>query len=371
MRQIFNIILDTNNFLTGVAESMYDCFSLRRKDILSFVIIMDVEVAITLVDSLVFQETDQHLSSLQISVLRGVWFNLSYEELTETCYCSVPHLKTVGSRLWALLSQILGEKVNKRTVRTILESYHQDRKTGKLRGKRINTQENRLRKPSNTIKINKFVEKADSWFNSDLLLQLTDRLEYFLHNTLTCSDADLSQFKSFSETMRLIHSLSSENYSLNRIPFDMISICRNVINDFNVDFPNRTIILSMFEETVLPDYDLTLITLIDENLVKNIIKHLLSNALKYSTSENIVTLDVNVEEQQGILTVVDQGIGIHPEELEQVFQPFYRATNARQYSGDGLGLSIVEKSVRLHQGELSVVSDMEYGSVFTVMLPIV
>lgn len=104
---------------------------------------MEVEVAITLVDSLIFQETGQRLSSIQINLLRGVWLNQSYEELTKTCYCSVAHIKMLGSALWTLLSQILREKVTKRTVRTILEAYHQDRKTGKLREGRTNIGEKR------------------------------------------------------------------------------------------------------------------------------------------------------------------------------------------------------------------------------------
>ncbi|MDP5339490.1 MAG: ATP-binding protein [Nodularia sp. (in: cyanobacteria)] len=80
---------------------------------------------------------------------------------------------------------------------------------------------------------------------------------------------------------------------------------------------------------------------------------------------------MNVEAQQGILTVADQGIGIPPEELEQIFQPFYCVPNARKWSGDGLGLSIVQKSLLLHQGEIYVASEVDNGSVFTVILPIV
>ncbi len=332
---------------------------------------MDVEVAITLVDSLVFQETGQHLSSIEINLLRGIWLNQSYEELTETCYCSIAHLKMVGSAFWTLLSKIFGEKVTKRKVRAILESYYQDRKTGKLRKGRKSIGDNRFLRRWDDIKTNKSVGKANSWFHSDLLLRLTDRLDHSLKTIPTCVDADLSQFKSLTEKLRLICSLSADNYPYTPTTLDILDICRNLLDDFQVDFPHRKITLSLFEEPVLPHYNLSLITLIDEQLVRYILKHLLFNALQYSASESLVTLDVNVEAEQGILTIADQGVGIPPEELEQIFQPFYCATNARQWSGDGLGLSIVQKSIGLHRGDISVASEVDNGSIFTVILPIV
>ncbi|MDP5339491.1 MAG: hypothetical protein NWQ28_13060 [Nodularia sp. (in: cyanobacteria)] len=126
---------------------------------------MDVEVAITLVDNLVFQETGQPLSSIEINLLRGIWLNQSYEQLTETCYCSIAHLKMVGSAFWTLLSKILGEKVTKRRVRAILESYHQDRKTGKLRNGRKSIGDNRFLRGWDDTKTSKLVQKADSWFH--------------------------------------------------------------------------------------------------------------------------------------------------------------------------------------------------------------
>ncbi|TVQ42257.1 MAG: sensor histidine kinase [Gloeocapsa sp. DLM2.Bin57] len=57
-------------------------------------------------------------------------------------------------------------------------------------------------------------------------------------------------------------------------------------------------------------------------------------------------------------------------ELKQVFQPFYFATNTDQKSRDGLGLTIVQKSLRLHQGEICVSSQINKGSTFMVVLPV-
>ncbi|MDJ0555791.1 MAG: ATP-binding protein [Microcoleaceae cyanobacterium MO_207.B10] len=335
---------------------------------------MNIEVAINLVDKLYFEKTNQHLTIIEINLLRGVWLNQSYEELAEICYCSVSNVKIVGSTFWKKLSQILGEKVTKRTVRAILESYYQDLKTGKLRGTIIKTiphsNYHNPEKSINDINMIKSPTISDSWFESDMLLRMNERLDDSLKAICTTCHTELG-IKYLSEKLRLIHSLSLQKYSLHRSYLDTINLCRNIINDVKLNFPHRRIILSLFEKPILTNYNLTVSTLVDEKLVENILKNLLVNALQYSHPKSIITLDVNVEGGKGIFTVVDEGIGIPADELEQVFQPFYCGTNARQWSGDGLGLTIVEKSIRLHQGELSVASKIQEGSTFRVMLPVV
>ncbi|HEY0610364.1 MAG TPA: sensor histidine kinase, partial [Chitinophaga sp.] len=65
----------------------------------------------------------------------------------------------------------------------------------------------------------------------------------------------------------------------------------------------------------------------------------------------------------------DNGIGIAPDELDKVFEPFYRGANAHQTRGHGLGLSICKKIVQLHKGYITVSSTLNKGTVFTVLLP--
>lgn len=332
---------------------------------------MNIEVAINLVDKLVYQETNEHLNSLQINLLRGVWFAQSYEEIAVICHCSVSYIKMMGAAFWKELSQILGEKVTKRNLRVILESYQQDLKTGKLRSNRIQVKNNhKLRKLIHYSSHLPSSEILDSWFDSEILLRLTHRLDHSLNAIATQSKANLRDIKLLLEKLQLIHSLNSQKYLLNRDSFDIIHLCRCLINDFKIDFPNREIILSLFEDQLLPYYDATVSTLIDETLVKHIFKELLFNSLQYSRTESSVILDISIEDQKGIFSIIDQGIGIPADELNQVFQPFYCATNTGQKSRDGLGLTIVEKSVRLHQGEISVSSQINHGSTFTVVLPV-
>lgn len=333
---------------------------------------MDIEVTIKLVDQLFVQKKNEHLNSIQINLLRGVCLNQSYEEIADSCYCSISLIKMIGAKLWKDLSHILGEKVTKKTVRAILESYYQDLQTGKLISQRIKPAElyqlpikNHQYKPIHPQKI------AYSWFDSDFLLQLTDKLDYSVRKASTDNNYSLSDVQFLFKKIQVIHYLSSPQYALHCDHLDIVSICRNLINYLQINFPDRNIILSLFDEPILTDYDLSINVLIDRNLIQNILQNLLINALQYSEHKNIVILDIDIEYQKIIFTVKDEGIGIPERELEQIFHPFYCATNTCQESRDGLGLFIVERSVRLHQGEIFVYSQIKEGSIFRVILPVI
>ncbi|NEP52777.1 MAG: hypothetical protein F6K65_29825, partial [Moorea sp. SIO3C2] len=77
---------------------------------------MHIEEAIELLQCLVFAKTDQNLDKVQIDVLRGAWENHTYDRIAETYCFSSAHVKTVGAKLWHLLSTVLGTKVNKKNV---------------------------------------------------------------------------------------------------------------------------------------------------------------------------------------------------------------------------------------------------------------
>jgi signal transduction histidine kinase len=67
---------------------------------------------------------------------------------------------------------------------------------------------------------------------------------------------------------------------------------------------------------------------------------------------------------------VDHGIGIRNDEIEHLFEPFYRGSNAQGLKGQGIGLSIVNKVIALHQGQVKIISKPGKGSEFIVTLPL-
>jgi two-component system, OmpR family, sensor kinase len=109
----------------------------------------------------------------------------------------------------------------------------------------------------------------------------------------------------------------------------------------------------------------------DREQLRQVIVILLDNALRYTGDGGRVHVQARREAGNGIVTVHDTGIGIGEEELERVFERFYRADEARnrQSGGAGLGLAIARELVMRHGGRISVESTEGAGSTFTIQLP--
>jgi len=100
--------------------------------------------------------------------------------------------------------------------------------------------------------------------------------------------------------------------------------------------------------------------------------NLIVNALTYRRREVPLTVDVScqVEGDDAVIRVADNGIGIRPEYLEKIFNMFQRLHSQDAYPGTGIGLAIVKKSVELLGGEVWVESVPGEGSTFCVKLPV-
>ncbi|KAI9433775.1 hypothetical protein F5148DRAFT_1307831 [Russula earlei] len=103
---------------------------------------------------------------------------------------------------------------------------------------------------------------------------------------------------------------------------------------------------------------------IDPILFWHIISNIISNAVKYSPQEQPVEVQVRFEEDYFTISVTDRGIGIPENELPNIFQSFYRASNSDEHSGYGLGLAIVERFVNMHQATITVRSTLGKGCTF-------
>ena len=106
-------------------------------------------------------------------------------------------------------------------------------------------------------------------------------------------------------------------------------------------------------------------------LVEEAIRNIVLNAIKYTPENGAVSLTVTGDDTYFIIETTDTGIGIPPEETGQVFNEFYRASNAKKMErdGTGLGLSISKEVVQRHGGRIWVSSHEGQGSTFTFTLP--
>ncbi|MFT5357216.1 MAG: signal transduction histidine kinase [Polyangiales bacterium] len=108
---------------------------------------------------------------------------------------------------------------------------------------------------------------------------------------------------------------------------------------------------------------------LDDILLRHVLTNLLSNAFKYSPDDSTVRFSVHQDRDSVVFEVADDGIGIPPNELHELFQAFHRCSNASDIPGTGLGLAVVKKSVEAHRGTLEVEAMVGKGSRFSVRVP--
>lgn len=111
---------------------------------------------------------------------------------------------------------------------------------------------------------------------------------------------------------------------------------------------------------------------LDRINLRHILSNLLSNALKYSPTTEVVSIEISSPDNlnEVIINICDRGIGIPVESQQHLFESFYRAGNVNNAPGTGLGLSIVKKAVDLHQGLICIDSEENQGTNIMVRIPI-
>jgi signal transduction histidine kinase len=148
------------------------------------------------------------------------------------------------------------------------------------------------------------------------------------------------------------------------------STCHVVLEQIQKDAIKKKINLEAQIQDDLP------LMLLDERRIFKALVNLLENAIKFTPENGHVTLEVKHEhqiKQKSLIriTITDTGIGIAPDHIHQLFQPFSQADTSliRKYGGMGLGLAFVKQIVELHGGTIEVTSELGVGSCFTVYLP--
>jgi two-component system phosphate regulon sensor histidine kinase PhoR len=109
----------------------------------------------------------------------------------------------------------------------------------------------------------------------------------------------------------------------------------------------------------------------DERRLEEVVHNLLDNAVKYSPQNGHILIHAGAPDQEIVLSVCDEGVGIAPVDLPRIFERFYRADRARsrELGGTGLGLSIVKHIAQLHGGRVEAESTLGKGTTIRVILP--
>jgi signal transduction histidine kinase len=117
-----------------------------------------------------------------------------------------------------------------------------------------------------------------------------------------------------------------------------------------------------------PDDEKECVVFGNVELLHSAIKNIVENGCKYS-SDKYARIDLSYFNQQIHIKIANAGNGISTEELQKIFQPFYRGSNAKEYKGSGLGLALAKGIIGIHKGTINVNSRLSEGTTFEIMIP--
>jgi len=145
-------------------------------------------------------------------------------------------------------------------------------------------------------------------------------------------------------------------------PIDLPLLVRKIADAYEVVADNKALKISV----EIPE---KLIVSADSNRLPQAIANLVDNAVKYTSNGGQITISGRQENGEIALSVKDTGIGISSLESGKVWERFYRADRSHSERGLGLGLTVVKAIVEAHHGRVTVHSQLDHGSVFTLYLP--
>ena len=179
-----------------------------------------------------------------------------------------------------------------------------------------------------------------------------------------------------------------ETNRMMRMVTDLLHLSRidNATSHLDVELINFTafitFILNRFDKMknqdeekkyeLVRDYPITSVWIeIDTDKMTQVIDNILNNAIKYSPDGGQITVSMKTTDDQMILSVSDQGLGIPKQDLPKIFDRFYRVDRARSRAqgGTGLGLAIAKEIIKQHKGFIWAKSEYGKGSTFTIVLP--
>lgn len=196
-------------------------------------------------------------------------------------------------------------------------------------------------------------------------------------------DVALSQHREKTEYVAILKSLQEDARKMTNLVNTMLVLAKSeeqqndILNDLiRVDelilsvqdelvslYPNYTVDFSYIS---MPENDSDMIIKGNELLLRSAFMNLIENACKFSARHQ-AKVRINSEGEWLTIHIYDNGIGIPEEDISRIFDPFYRADNGRQVRGFGIGLSITKRAIDLHKGRITVKSELNAGSTFTLV----
>lgn len=172
---------------------------------------------------------------------------------------------------------------------------------------------------------------------------------------------EADRFASLVDVLLDISRISTSHFSLNAQPMSLSGVLKEMLQRHHSE-------LELAKCSLLMNIDDNVTGVWDRIRVEQVVTNLLSNAIKFGKTKPI-EISLRSNEKAALLSVKDQGIGISKEKQIKIFEPFERAVLEKSFSGMGLGLYITNQIVQAHSGTITLESEPQKGSTFTVTLP--
>lgn len=240
----------------------------------------------------------------------------------------------------------------RRSEEALRQALEKEKELGELKSRFVSMASHEFRTPLATILA--FVETLSAYrhrLSDDQIEQRLDKIK-----------VQVDHLKNIMDDVLMLARMQARRVEFNPVKLDLDALCRSVLDEFQ----NRVDVKQPLNYTC---DDSIREANMDRKLMRQIISNLVSNAIKYSPEDKAVTITLEYAESEIILKVGDEGIGIPEMDLVHLFEPFHRGSNVEAISGTGLGLVITKEAVELHGGTISVESQVNRGTTFTVRVP--
>jgi two-component system phosphate regulon sensor histidine kinase PhoR len=183
---------------------------------------------------------------------------------------------------------------------------------------------------------------------------------------LNTINSEATRLARFVDDLLSVSSMELGSLSLNKQITDLSRMLNEVLIKIRPQIEEKRLTFDVGLPEKMPEPEL------DKDKISAVLVNLLGNAVKYTPAGGRVTFRVNITDQQIDMSVEDTGVGIAADELPKVFEKFFRSPDPRvqEQTGTGLGLALAQEVVRLHGGKITVESELNKGSTFSVLLPL-
>lgn len=248
------------------------------------------------------------------------------------------------------INEELEDRIHERTLE-LTEALNREKELNEMKSRFVSMASHEFRTPLSTILSSiSLVERYLEPGNEEKRLKHIERIKSSVKNLTDI----LNDFLSLDK-------LEQGKVEVEKTQFDLQDFAREVADEFNgmLKPGQRIKYVHKGENEIIQD----------KRILRNVMFNLLSNASKYSDEEKEIFLETEIANGVATLTVKDHGIGIPDDEQKNLFGKFFRAKNALNIQGTGLGLNILKRYIELMNGSVQFKSKLNEGTTFLVQFP--